>query len=380
MKKTFFILFLILSVLFPCSAVDYDSVMEHDISNISQDLDLSEYITDDIETEGLFGDSTETPDIITNVIAGNAINNPSQFVSDILSYIFDRVLESIKSISYLIVVIVIIAIAKSIASGGSGNRYGSAVSIAGGLAAGGISITVFAQMTSSCIYAMSESIAFTKMLIPVTTALMASSGYPVASIRTTAVMSLMTVIISSLTEKILIPMISLYLALSATGSMFEQKGICSLADSVYSVFSWLLGISATIFTFLITITSKASTIPDSITTKGIKLAISSLIPVIGKTISDASGAIQQSAEAIKNAVGIIAVILIVLQTVIPIIDMLLRSLMFKASAAISSMMCVDEITPFLTSCSKALTLLASVNAAMGVVLIIGLGNMLLSSV
>lgn len=77
---------------------------------------------------------------------------------------------------------------------------------------------------------------------------------------------------------------------------------------VKNVVSWSLKTILTVFTTYMTVTGVVSGTTDAAALKATKVTISSVVPVVGGILSDASEAVLVSAGLMKNAAGIYGIL------------------------------------------------------------------------
>ena len=99
---------------------------------------------------------------------------------------------------------------------------------------------------------------------------------------------------------------------------------------------------------------------DTLTSKGIKLALSSAVPIVGGALSDAYSSIIGSVALLKSTVGVFGVIAVVLMDLPVILQLTARILLLKLLGVLSSSMGDDASGEVLETLSSALTV---INAA-----------------
>ncbi|MCD8256346.1 MAG: stage III sporulation protein AE, partial [Oscillospiraceae bacterium] len=67
-----------------------------------------------------------------------------------------------------------------------------------------------------------------------------------------------------------------------------------------------------------------------------KAALSAALPVVGKTLSDASESLVAGAALVRNAAGIFGLLALLAVVAMPVLRLLLRWLLFQAAAAVAS--------------------------------------------
>ena len=147
-----------------------------------------------------------------------------------------------------------------------------------------------------------------KLLLPVMTAAMAAQGGAASSTALYAGTAVFDSVLSSLISRMLGPMVYLFLALSAANGAIGENILGKLRDLVKNVVSWSLKTILTVFTTYMTVTGVVSGTTDAAALKATKVTISSVVPVVGGILSDASEAVLVSAGLMKNAAGIYGIL------------------------------------------------------------------------
>ena len=91
-------------------------------------------------------------------------------------------------------------------------------------------------------------------------------------------------------------------------------------------------ISLTIFVAIVSLEGNLSSSVDGITAKTTKAVVSSAIPIVGKILGDAVDSVLGCGIILKNAVGIVGVIIIVGICIVPILKLLLAMISYKVLA------------------------------------------------
>jgi stage III sporulation protein AE len=73
---------------------------------------------------------------------------------------------------------------------------------------------------------------------------------------------------------------------------------------------------------------------DGVTSKTAKFAISTFIPVVGKTLSDAADTVIGCTLLIKNAAGIAAMIGVIMICAVPLLKILALAALYKCAGAL----------------------------------------------
>ena len=96
------------------------------------------------------------------------------------------------------------------------------------------------------------------------------------------------------------------------------------------------------------------------------------MPIIGKMIGDASDAVMLSASVIKGALGILGIVIIAGEVLIPVIRIGIQMILFSILSALSEFFEMKEFSSLMSSFQYAFSALVAMSACVGVMMIIGL--------
>lgn len=96
--------------------------------------------------------------------------------------------------------------------------------------------------------------------------------------------------------------------------------------------TWFLGITLTIFVAVVSLEGTLSSSVDGITAKTTKAVVSSAIPIVGKILGDAVDSVLGCGIILKNAVGIVGVVVILGICIGPILKLVLAMITYKILA------------------------------------------------
>lgn len=228
--------------------------------------------------------------------------------------------------------------------------------------AGGIAIAaVLLSSSNSMIRLGGDTVAemgeYCKLLLPVMTAAMAAQGGITTSAALYTGTAVFNSILSSLISSILVPMVYLFLALAVGTAAVGEPTLKKIQDIVKNSLSWCLKILLTVFTTYMSITGVVSGTTDAVTLKATKVTISSVVPVVGGILSDASEAVLVSAGLMKNAAGIYGIFAVLAVFLGPFLKIGTHYLLLKATAAFCGMFGSKRITDLIGDFSSAMGLL-----------------------
>ena len=224
-------------------------------------------------------------------------------------------------------------------------------------AIGAVSLLLF-QGTNSMIHLGVETVgeisAYGKLLLPVLAASLAAQGGVTSAGALYGATALFSTMFSGVISTLLIPLIYFYLCLGVAKGVSDSELLNRFQDGMKSFMTWALKTVLYIYTGYMTVTGVISGTTDAAALKAAKLTISSMIPVVGGILSDASETILVSASTVKNAVGIYGLWAIAAIWLGPLVKIGTHYLLLKALAAISTIFTGKKISGLVDSFSGAM--------------------------
>ena len=233
--------------------------------------------------------------------------------------------------------------------------------------------TVMLQRTGTMIGYAADALRqicdYGKLLCPVlTTALAAQGGLTTSAALYTGTIVFIT-LLSILVSRLLIPLVYLFLLFSVAGSAIGEGFFRNLADGVKHLLTWLLKTLLIVFTTYMSVTGVVSGTTDAAALKTAKVTLSSVVPVVGGILSDASESVLVSMGILKNTAGIYGILAVLALFMGPFVKVGVQYLLLKGSAALCSLFGDKRISSLIGDFSTAMGLLVAMVAA-GCVLIL----------
>lgn len=223
--------------------------------------------------------------------------------------------------------------------------------------------------TNSLIHLAAETVGelseYGKLLLPVMTSALAAQGGVTTSAALYAGTAVFSTILSSLISGLLVPLIYLFIAISAANCALQEEILKKLADLAKWFMVWSLKIILYVFTGYIGITGVVSGTTDAAALKAAKLTISGFVPVVGGILSDASEAVLVSAGVVKNAAGIYGILAIAAVCIGPCLRILGHYLLLKATGAVCTLFASRQCSQLIGNFTSAMGVLLAITCSMG---------------
>ena len=127
----------------------------------------------------------------------------------------------------------------------------------------------------------------------------------------------------------------------------------------------------TIFVGVVSLEGTLASSVDGITAKTAKTVVSSAIPVVGKILGDAVDTVLGCGIVLKNAVGIVGVIIVIGICIMPIIKLSILFLSYKLLAMVSEPIADKNIVGLLEQIGDVFKIFLGIICALSFMLIIG---------
>ena len=370
MKKAYIILLIaIITYIFPTvskAETDKESIL----TSQADSLGISTFLSDSKKyTEDTFG-NIDVSELFTKSLTGNIDN--STIMNIVFSLLGENIKSSLTTIASVMVVVIIHSILKAI-SENLGNENVSKIAYYIEYI---LIITLVMTNFSTIITEMKEAVqnltGFANTLIPLMITLMMTTGNIVSSGMLQPILLLLITFISNFMTNILIPIALVSTALGIISKISDQAQVGKLSKFLHSSMIWILGTVLTLFVSVTSLEGGLTASVDGVTAKAAKTAISSVVPVIGSILGDAVNTIVGCSNIIKNAVGMVGIIVIIAICIRPILQLAVLTVTYYLGAALCEPIADEKVVGILEQMGGTFKIFLAVMFALTALLIIGI--------
>ena len=147
-----------------------------------------------------------------------------------------------------------------------------------------------------------------KLLLPVMASALAAQGGITSAGALYVGTTVFDTLLGSMMTRVFVPMVFIFLAVGVAGCALGDETLKKMLDMGKSILTWSLKTVLIAYMAYMGITGVISGTTDAVALKATKLTISTVIPVVGGILSDASEAVLVSVGAMKNAAGIYGIL------------------------------------------------------------------------
>lgn len=217
-----------------------------------------------------------------------------------------------------------------------------------------------------------DLVGFSNSLIPLMITLMLTTGAIVSAGVVKPVLLILINFIGNFITNFILPLVILGTTLAIVSKISNKVIIDKLAKFMKSAGVWILGIIMTLFVTILSLEGSITETVDGVTAKTAKAAVSTVIPVVGKILGDATDAVIGCAGILKNAVGFVGILVIVGICITPIIKLSLLSFTYFIASCVCQPIADEKVIGLLDSISDTFKILLAIIFCVSVMLIIGL--------
>ncbi|MBR2377372.1 MAG: stage III sporulation protein AE [Clostridia bacterium] len=337
MKKYLIVLFLVIVsfiinlnvVLVEAKGNNYDQT----ISEILNGIDESLYLEFNDVLNEFFNDNSSFKERIIKFLTGELHVD----IASVKQLIFNRVNQYVKEFLKVVCLILFIGISCTVLNGILSKNndnienntiffifYILVVSIAGNL------ISKFVISANDVIKNLSKT---TELIFPLLFSVSSLCGNLGVSVYKplTAFISYFS---SVITSNYLLPIIVFGGVSLIVGNLSQNVKISGLSKTVFSLFKWILGIIVIVYTVILSIQGIVNASYNGISIKILKYATGSIVPIVGGFLSGGVDVLLSSAILIKNSIGLLSVIYLLIAILGKGIAFISTSFLLKFGASI----------------------------------------------
>lgn len=239
-----------------------------------------------------------------------------------------------------------------------------------------IIVSPVTQLVTSSLRVIQGASLMMTAYLPVMAGMMAFSGNAISSGGYYAAVITISQLISRLCATVFAPLLNVFLSLSVCASVSSRIHLGGFIELVSKCFKYGITFSMSVFTAVIGLNGAISGAADSVANKAARFGLSSFIPLIGSSISEAYGALQNSVGIMRSGAGVFVIIALFFSFAPIIIQSVIWSLSLEIAKSIGEMLSVSSASPILNALSQFLSALRAMVIAVMTVFIITTSIML----
>ena len=351
MKRLLILLVLSVTLCLPVYA--RADVMDDLANNIDEGMNNIDFSAVD-DVAGDFFDDVAAK--VRSIINGEFDNTDSFFA--VLSTLFgEGIRDLLPELISVFVVLVVLGLIRKTGGGMISDSTDSVVSFVGVTVVLVSVLSMIADIYRQIFTMLNQVATLAEVSSPILlTLLVANGGNAVSSVCQPSMVMFSTTVIEIIRSAVL--PLSVFALVFAVVSNISSNVRVSKASSFFNNASgWILGVLFMLFSAVTTVQGISAAAIDGVSYRAAKFATKSYIPILGGYLADGFDMIAASTSLIKNAFGVVALLILLFTAIRPIVGTLCLNLGLQAVAAISEPIVDEKYVKILGGMSKTLTFL-----------------------
>ena len=345
------------------------STEEEMINSQKETFGINSFIENANKYTGEFFQGIDINSMLNSAIKGK-IDNKTIY-KKIINLLGKEVKTGIKSLVSILIIIVIHSILKSISENLQNDNVSKMIYYVQYIAIVTVIMNNFSNVITMVKETATNLVGFMNSLVPILVSLMLYTG----SITTSSILEpailFMINFIGNIIQSFLIPAVLIAATLSIVSKIGDKVQIDKISKTFNSGIIWILGVILTTFVGVISLEGTLSSSIDGITAKTAKAIVSSSIPIVGKILGDAVDTVLGCGIILKNAIGVIGVVIIIGICIMPIIKIAILTISYKILASISEPIADTKIIKLLEQIGDIFKVLLAILCSISVMVIVG---------
>ena len=345
------------------------STEEEMINSQKETFGINSFIENANKYTGEFFEGIDINSMLNSAIKGK-IDNKTIY-KKIINLLGKEVKTGIKSLVSILIIIVIHSILKSISENLQNDNVSKMIYYVQYIAIVTVIMNNFSNVITMVKETATNLVGFMNSLVPILVSLMLYTGsITTSSILEPAILFMLN-FIGNIIQSFLIPAVLIAATLSIVSKIGDKVQIDKISKTFNSGIIWILGVILTTFVGVISLEGTLSSSIDGITAKTAKAIVSSSIPIVGKILGDAVDTVLGCGIILKNAIGVIGVVIIIGICIMPIIKIAILTISYKILASISEPIADTKIIKLLEQIGDIFKVLLAILCSISVMVIVG---------
>lgn len=369
--KKILIVFVILSILILPNKVNSQETNTNNIIDSQKDaLGISTFLQESKKYSTEFLGDVDINELLNSAISGQIDNN--KLLKNAWSLLGQEVAAAAVTLGSIIVIIIIHGILKSISENLQNEGISQVAYYVQYILIVSIVMANFADILTMVKDTIQNLVSFINMLLPILITLMVTTGNIASATMLQPILIFIITVVGNLITNVIIPIVLVSTALGIISQISDKIQIGKLSKFLKSSSIWVLGIILTLFVSTASLEGSLTSSVDGVTSKTAKAAVSSVIPVVGKILGDAVETVIGCSGILKNALGIVGIVIIIGICISPIIKLSILMIIYYLGAAVCQPIADSKIINLLDHMGDTFKILLGILSSVAVMVIIGI--------
>lgn len=361
MKKLIVILFF---VVFACS-ISINANAESFEFDVNDSTDLFSQMYEDYGVDGLVDNSPEeVKDFVKNfgITPADPFSFKNLFSENgfdyIKNYLSDSLFYPIKYLSIMLISILVCAVCSSFSD--NSLQVNHSMNLLCVTVVASVMIIPVTTLINDVVSIVNTVSVFMGVFIPIFAGILIACLKSGTAVAYSSIMFFTCETISYCCKAFVLPFANCFTALSVAGGISGNSRLNGIIKILKKLAFIIITASMAVFIAVLSIQSVVNSTADNVATKTAKFFISSFVPIVGSSISEALGSLKGCVSLLKSSAGIYAVIAIIIMFIPLIIKIISFKIMLTFCADFSELFFVEAIKSIAEALNSALSIILSV--------------------
>ncbi len=316
---------------------------------------------------------------IYSIISGENAVSYSSFFASLFSIFVELVVKYLPMLSLIVAIGVISNLLNGIKSKFNEKSTSGLIHLVCFLAVVVLTIGMISSISEMSVSSIKAMVSQMNAIFPILLTLMIGIGATASAGVFQPIVAIISTYVADFFTYLILPLFMMSFVFGIINNLSDNIKLDKFNSFISSLFKWCVGLVFTLFFAVFTIQGISAGTFDSLSVRTTKYTIKSYIPIMGGYLSDGMDLILSSTILIKNAVGLIGLLMIISTIISPLLEIVVFSLLLKLVSAILQPMGNNKTSNFLMSTSKSITMLSSCIIAVGFMYLISVGLVMMTS-
>lgn len=316
---------------------------------------------------------------IYSIISGGNAVSYSSFFASLFSIFVELIVKYLPMLSLIVAIGVISNLLNGIKSKFNEKSTSGLIHLVCFLAVVVLTIGMISSISEMSVSSIKAMVSQMNAIFPILLTLMIGIGATASAGVFQPIVAIISTYVADFFTYLILPLFTMSFVFGIINNLSDNIKLDKFNSFISSLFKWCVGLVFTLFFAVFTIQGISAGTFDSLSVRTTKYTIKSYIPIMGGYLSDGMDLILSSTILIKNAVGLIGLLMIISTIISPLLEIVVFSLLLKLVSAILQPMGNNKTSNFLMSTSKSITMLSSCIIAVGFMYLISVGLVMMTS-
>lgn len=227
----------------------------------------------------------------------------------------------------------------------------------------------------ACVHRVCDAVesagVFMASFVPVYAGIMVAGGQAVTAASYQTILLFAAELMTLLVTRVVVPCLMVSMAFSLTGSVTPTLKLQAAGGMFNKASVWLLSLTATLFTGLLSLQGLVGSAADSLSGRAIRFSLASFVPVVGGALSEAFNTVKGCLSLLRTTVGGIGILVTAIIVLPPLLECILWNLCLSLCGMAADMFGLPSLGGLLRAAQGTVKTLTGVLAICSLLLIIG---------